>query len=307
MRPEIAVFIYILSGIIAFFLVCLLSFFLIVFHYLKMLVHPQKRTFEELIEYEVKEKNFNRKWLEIPFLEMRTTSVYGYNLFGRFYQKKNHNSSKIMISLHGHNSCSVSQMKYLDMFFEGGFNVFIPDHRYSGFSEGPSVTFGIKEKTDVITWMDVLQEKYPEAEFYVFGESMGAATGIMVSAEDKRVKKLVEYCGFANIPTLMKQHIKNDFLIYKLFWPAMRLLCKIVYRFDLGKSDPLGAIEKISVPVLIMHSKADSVVGYENAMLLKNAKMEADFVSFSDSIHARSMVKYPEEFKGAVLEFLSRD
>ena len=301
MRPELEVFIYVLLGIVGFLTLCFLSFYFLVFYYLKKLVNPKKRTFEELVEYEVKEKNFNRKWLEIPFLEMRTTSIYGYNLFGRFYEN-NPDSSKIMISLHGHNSCSVSQMKYLEMFFEGGFNVFIPDHRHSGFSEGPSVTFGVKEKTDVINWIDILQEKYPNAEFYVFGESMGAATGIMVSAEDKRIKSLVEYCSFANIPR--KQ---NDFLTKKLFWPAMRLLCKIIYGFDFGDSDPLGAMKKVSIPVLIMHSQADSVVGFENALLLKEAKPDADFVSFTDSIHARSMVKYPGQFKEAVLNFLFKN
>lgn len=292
------------SSLMGLFFALLISFYAIVFHYLRKLVHPVKRTFEELVEYEVQEKGFKREWLEIPFVAMNQKSKFGYELFGKFY-KNSKQTNKTMISLHGHNSCSVSQMKYLEMFFAEGFNVFMPDHRYSGFSQGKSVTFGVFEKEDVISWLQLLSERFPKNEFYIFGESMGAATAMMVAAEYTQINAVIEYCGFANMLTLIKQHIKNEYLASKVFWPAMRMLCKLIYRFDLAKSNALESIKNIEAPVMIIHSKSDQVVGFENAMLLSQAKPEALFVTFEDTIHARSIVKYPEEFKRNIHDFLS--
>lgn len=289
----------------SFLVLLIIVYFCVVLHYLKMLVHPKKRSFLELVEYEKKEKNFQDRYLDIPFEEMILTSNFGYNLFGRFYKNSNI-TNKIMISLHGHNSCSVSQMKYLEMFLSLGFNVFMPDHRYSGFSEGKSVTFGIYESLDVIQWMDSIMKDYPESVFYIFGESMGAVTSLMVAEKDQRIKSVIEYCAFANMETLVSQYISNEFLAKKVFWPSLRLLGRIIYKIDLAKSNALLAIEKIKVPILILHSKADKVVDYKNALLLSSAQKNAEFFSFEDSIHARSMVKYPDEFKLHVTNFLDK-
>ncbi|HQC54642.1 MAG TPA: alpha/beta fold hydrolase [Clostridia bacterium] len=277
----------------------------IIFYYVKTLVKPRRRTIEEILDYEVEEKGFQKKWLDIPFEEMHMLSKRGYNLYAKFY-KNSKPTNKIMISLHGHGSCSLSQMKYLEMFLGHGFNVFMPDHRYSGHSEGGCITLGVLEHEDVLQWINVLTEQYPDCELHIFGESMGAATATMVTAKYSDIRSLIEYCGFYDLQTMTKQYVKNE-SIAKIVWPAFRGVCKLVYKFDLAESKAGEAMAKINCPVLLMHSKADKVVSYENALKFKKVRPDIPLVTFEDTVHARSIVMEPDKFKSSICRFFKEN
>lgn len=272
-----------------------------IFYYVKKLVKPSRKTVEDVLNYEIEEKGFKKEWLDIPFEEMHMLSNHGYNVFAKFYTNPKP-TKKIMISLHGHSSCSLSQMKYLEMFFDYGFNVFMPDHRYSGYSEGNCITLGVLEHEDVLQWMEMLVEKYPGYEMHIFGESMGAATAIMVAAKNDKIKSLIEYCGFYDLKTMTKQYVKKE-SVAKMIWPSYRWLCKIVYKFDLAESKAGESILKVKCPVLMIHSKADKIVGYENALKFKKARPDVPLITFEDTVHARSIIMDADKFKSEVYSF----
>lgn len=279
-----------------------LAYFLYCAHIIKKIMRPKKRDNDFLVQYEVKEKNYDVRWLDIPFEEKWLDSQFGYRLFGRLYKCET-SSNKFMIDLHGHNSSSISQLKYLKLFRDMGYNVFIPDHRRSGLSGGDSVTFGHYEKYDVISWLDLLEKENPGAVFAMFGESMGAATAILVTARDARIKFLIEYCGFANFEELALPYAKKR-SIYKFMEPGFKLAAGALYKVKFAETDALSAIKKITVPVLIMHSKKDSVVYVNNAYKLAEAQPNAKTVFFEESKHARSIVEYPKEYEQAVKSFI---
>jgi fermentation-respiration switch protein FrsA (DUF1100 family) len=290
-------------GIIAgsFLGIQVLSYLGMTFMVVRKLMHPKKRTTEFLIEYETREKKFDKSWLDIPFRAMQRQSRFGYPLYARLYMNQTP-ADKFILLLHGHNSSSIGQLKYLSLFRDLGYNVFIPDHRRSGDSGGRSITFGSREKYDVIDWIDILQKEYPSATFALFGESMGAATAIMVAGLDKRIRFLIEYCGFANFQTLATAYMKSKGL-YTVLKPGLSLAA-LFYGSRLKETDALSAMKNLAIPVLIMHSKTDKVVDVSNAYALMKAKPDAKVKLFEDSVHARSLVKYPEEFRAAVTEFV---
>jgi len=113
-----------------FFGVQVLIYFGLTWMIVRKLMHPAKRTDEFLIEYETREKKFDKSWLDIPYREMRRQSKYGYSLFARLYINPNP-TDKFILLLHGHNSSGIGQLKYLSLFRDLGYNVFIPDHRRS--------------------------------------------------------------------------------------------------------------------------------------------------------------------------------
>ena len=264
---------------------------------------PKKRSLEELIEYEIIEKDFKKEWLDIKYEPFSLDSSNGYNLMGRMYYNKQQ-TNKTILSLHGHNSCFVSQLKYLNMFLSFGFNVFIPDHRRSGFSDGKSITFGHYEKYDLIQWMDYLDEKLGAQKYIVFGESMGAATAIMATALDHRILALIEYCGFYDMKGALIGNVKKDALL-SFIYPSILIMSRLLTRTKFSECAAGEYMKKVSVPTLIMHSKADKVVVYENALKHAKANPNARFYSFEDSIHARSMVAYPEIFRSQIESFLN--
>lgn len=268
---------------------------------IKGLVKPKKRTVDYLVEYEIEEKGLDRAVTGIPFEQLFRTSRFGYELAARFYVCEG--SSKTVVCLHGHNSCFVSQLKYLTLFLSLGYNVFIPDHRRSGLSGGDTVTFGAYEKRDVLDWISELRERRTEDDIALFGESMGAATAIMVAAEIPDAVFLIDYCGYANFEGLLTRYTDSEG-IRKAVMPSIRLVSEHCFGFDVKECDALDAIKRVSCPILIMHSKADKTVNYKNALMLKEAAPQAELHTFPDSIHARSITKYPDEYANTVKEFV---
>ncbi len=268
---------------------------------IKGLVKPKKRTVDYLVEYEIEEKGLDRAVTGIPFEQLFRTSRFGYELAARFYVCEG--SSKTVVCLHGHNSCFASQLKYLTLFLSLGYNVFIPDHRRSGLSGGDTVTFGAYEKYDVLDWISELRERRTEDDIALFGESMGAATAIMVAAEIPDAVFLIDYCGYANFEGLLTRYTDSEG-IRKAVMPSIRLVSEHCFGFDVKECDALEAITRVGCPILIMHSKADKTVNYKNALMLKEAAPQAELHTFPDSIHARSITKYPDEYANTVKEFV---
>lgn len=266
------------------------------------LCYPKKRTNDFLIHYETTEKKLDPALLSLPYEKFSIKSSGGYTLFGRLYKPESV-SYKLILLLHGHNSSGIGQLKYLRLFLSLGYNVFIPDHRRSGESGGKSITFGAHEKTDVISWIDLLEKRFPECEFAVFGESMGAATAIMVTALDKRIKFLIEYCGYAGFKYLALPKLKSRALYYFLK-PGLSVCGYLIAGMRLKEINVLEAMRSITVPVLIMHSKGDRLVYVSNAYALKKANPNAKTVYFEDAPHARSIVYYKEEYENAIRDFV---
>ncbi|MFA5449533.1 MAG: alpha/beta fold hydrolase [Clostridia bacterium] len=280
----------------------LLLYFIPSIYVMLKIMHPKKRDFDTLLAYEVAEKNYDPKWLDILFEEKRITSTFGYELYARLYKNPTP-TNKFMIALHGHNSSGMGMLKYLDIFLDAGYNVFIPDHRYSGNSGGGSITFGHYEKHDTVSWIDLLQKEYPNAIFAIFGESMGAATGMLVTATDKRINFLIEYCGYANFKELSTSHIKPP-LLYNIFELGFKIVARILFKVKFKETDAAKAMAQISVPVLIMHSEADLTTGINNAHMLAKVNPSAKVLYFKDTHHARSLMKYPELFTQTVKDFI---
>lgn len=271
---------------------------------IKKLMAPRKRDTEYLIDYETREKKFDKEWLKIPFREMRRQSRFGYNLFARLYLNEKP-TDKFVLLLHGHNNSSIGQLKYLSLFRNLGYNVFIPDHRRSGESGGRGITFGYYERHDVIDWIDVLQKEYPEASFGMFGESMGAATAMMVAAMDSRIQFLIEYCGFASFKELALPYIKSERL-YDFLSFGLKANAYVFFGVKLKEIDAGSAIGKLKIPVLIMHSKTDKLVAVSNAYALIKSNPSAEVMLFEDAVHARSLITYPEKYVKTVTEFVNK-
>ncbi|MFI3228876.1 MAG: alpha/beta hydrolase [Bacillota bacterium] len=263
---------------------------------------PHKRDNNELHEYELAEKKFNDEWLKIPFEKLELQSDYNYKLYARLYMAKIPTNNYI-IALHGHNSSSLSQLKYLSIFKDMGFNVFIPDHRRSGISEGDTITFGCYEKHDTIKWMDELQQRNPRATFGIFGESMGAATATMITSMDRRIRFLIEYCGYANFKNLIMPRVKSLF-VYYLVKPSMKIMARIIGGFKIGQTDARKAMQKVKVPALIMHSKADKLVPVCSAYTLQKANPKAEMILFDDAPHARSYMYNEQQYRNAIETFI---
>lgn len=269
---------------------------------LHRLMQPKKRADEFLIQHETQDKKFDSAWLDMSHEHKYLYSERGYKLHARLYLAKE-KTDKFILLLHGHNSSSIGMLKYMPIFLDLGYNVFLPDHRFSGQSEGKSITFGCFEKLDVIQWMDYIAREYPTATFALLGESMGAATATLVAGLDPRVRFLIEYCGYANFEQLVLPYLKSH-AVFSFIKPAFTFMSKAMYGVDLKEIDALSAMHSLKIPVLIMHSKQDKKVFVNNAYAFRDVCPNATVKLFENAAHARSWVKYPQEFTDTVKNFV---
>ena len=143
----------------------------------------------------------------------RAGEKYNVNLSGNIYfnTKK---SDKWVVLVHGNTMNGQAMADALgDMYLEQGFNVFAPDLRSFGKSEG-NVAMGYLESLDVWDWLTALNSSenkskysYECNEIIVHGVSLGGATTVQLSGlsvDGKTLKQqnvigLVEDCGYASM------------------------------------------------------------------------------------------------------------
>ena len=118
---------------------------------------------------------------KVPYEEVTVDSYDGLKLYGRYYHLKD--GAPVEILFHGYRShpyrdCSGGHALTRKM----GFNALIVDQRAHGESEGATICFGIKERHDVSSWVNYLNQRFgPDTPIILSGLSMGAATVLMAA------------------------------------------------------------------------------------------------------------------------------
>ena len=126
---------------------------------------------------------------------------------------------------------------------------------------------------------------------------------MLVTEMDKRVEYLIEYCGYSDFEGLLSKNIPSAAL-RKLMLPLFESVSRLFYKIDFKDFDAGKALSRIKKPVMIIHSKADKTVNFYNCSKLMKYKPDAKVHIFEDTMHARSMVKYPEVFKQIITDFV---
>jgi len=146
-----------------------------------------------------------------------------------------------------------------------GYEVFLLDYRGYGRSTGEStLRTALSDIEDAHRWLSNRKEKRP---LYVFGQSLGGALAITYTANYSQdlthITALVSEAAPASWPRVAREAMRNHWLTWLLQVPASL----ITARYD--AEDHLPNIT--SIPILIMHSKQDSVVAYHHGKDLYEA------------------------------------
>lgn len=268
------------------------------------MLRPIRRSPEELSIEELVLKQVDPKLYDIPYEVIWLTSNKGYKLFGRFYKVEG--SHKYVVLLHGHNAASSGVVRFMKIFRDRGYNTILPDHRYSAKSGGRSITYGHQEKLDVIKFIDYIRETDKDAEIGIMGESMGGATALLVSGMREDLKFCIDYCGYSELNSLLKQAIKRMFLPAVILYPLIMLFFRLFNGFAIKSVSPKESAKNIKYPVLVMHSMTDTAVPYSHHQAILDNLKDCEHICFKDAQHGLSLNTYPEEFVNGVNKFLDR-
>ena len=184
------------------------------------------------------------------------------------------------------------------------FATLLVDQRYFGQSEGAATTLGFRERGDLRRVLDFLDGRGAPA-IGVFGFSLGGAVALLTAAEDPRIDAIAAYAPFADLRTLGRELYGWMWLARYPFVEAILLWSRLVFGADISRPSPLEAAARVTVPVLLVHSRQDEQIPFAHAERLRaalTANRRAEFDVMPRGRHG----ELPAGFEGRLAGFFRR-
>lgn len=222
----------------------------------------------------------------------------------------NNNSDTTILLFHGYRSdgrfdfaCAVK------FYIELGLNVLVVDQRANGESEGRLITFGIKERRDVVTWTRFINRKYAPRNIFLSGVSMGATT-VMMAANlglPQNVKGIIADCGFTAAPDIIKKVARQAFKINASpILPILNIMCKLFGNFSLYETTTVKALKESNIPIFFIHGKKDGFVPCKMTEESHKAAAAEKYICLvEDADHGISFLVDTDNIQKQITEFVN--
>ena len=241
--------------------------------------------------------------LETPYEAVTIRSHDGLKLRGKFYEGRS--GAPLLLFFHGYRSTAERDGSGgFSLCREKGWNAMMVDQRAHGESQGKTITFGAKERYDVLDWVNWAVRRFGEdQEIYLVGVSMGAATVLMAAGLGlpPQVKGVWADCGYSSTEGVLRHMIRRWKLPETLTFAAARLGGWIFGGFDVREITPLEAVKKAEVPILLIHGEDDNVVPHHMAEEIREVcAAPVEIVSVPKAHHGMSFYVDNARYRSAV-------
>lgn len=174
----------------------------------------------------------------------------------------------ILLMFHGYHSEAIQDFACaLPYYHSLGYSMLLADQRAHGQSEGKYITFGDRERQDVVSWLTELVSRLGK-QFPIFldGISMGATT-VMLAGSMKlpgNVRGIIADCGFTSPIAEFKHVLRTQFRLpaYPLI-PLVQILAKHRCSFLFDSVDTIESMKHLRYPIIFVHGKDDDFVPTE--------------------------------------------
>lgn len=244
-----------------------------------------------------------RKLEKVPYEPVEIISFDGLKLFGRWYDAGP--DAPVAILFHGYRSTALRDSSGGAPFcMSRGFSVLLVDQRSHGKSEGRTITFGIKEIRDCLSWVNyVVRRIGKDARIMLMGVSMGAAT-VLMAADLKlpeQVKAIGADCGYSSPEAIICRVAEKIGIPYKLAAFLARISARVFGGFNLHESDSLESAKHFNVPVMLIHGDDDRFVPCEMSRAVEAVNPEmCTLVEIPGAGHGIAYYVDTETYKGAM-------
>lgn len=258
-----------------------------------------------LTELKEAQEYLNKQYFE--FIEIK--SYDNLKLVAKYFKKEN--SNKMIIMFHGYRSIAENDFgAQAKWYHENGYNVLLVDQRSHGKSEGKYITFGVKEKYDVVSWCEYVTNNFKELnEIILAGMSMGSTTVLLASALNlpRNVKGIIADCGFTSPKDIMSKVAEKRYGINgEMILPLVNILCIVIAKFDLYEANVPAAMYKNQLPILFIHGQADDFVPSKMSKENFNACKSKKRLVLIDTVnHGLSYFVNKKKVQNAIQKFLT--
>ncbi len=240
------------------------------------------------------------------FQKLEIESNDGLKLYGYY---KDNGKNKLAILVHGYGGDHFDMYSYAKIFEQRDYDIFAPDLRAHGISEGGIISMGLYEHYDLIKWIEKMLSIKNNYKIVLFGVSMGASSVCMTLGEklSNNVVCAIEDCGYDNANNQLK-YIYSKTKLAKFFYKIFYDYTKKTKGIDLKAVDVPEKLKKAKVPVLFIHGEKDNFVPTEMVYKLYECLPEnrRQLYIAKEATHTKSIDVNEKEYKIILNKFLDK-
>lgn len=194
--------------------------------------------------------------------EVSVESFDGLRLVGQWVPAENPIGTIILF--HGYHSHYLSDFGgILPRYHSWGLNLLLVRHRGHGNSEGKYITFGVRERLDVLKWVEFHNKTHGMDNVYLGGLSMGASTVKFAAGEvlPENVRGITADCGFTSPAEILALVAGKMFPFPgQILLPFVDVYTRLLAGFSVWECNSRKTLARSKTPVLFIHGKADDFV-----------------------------------------------
>lgn len=254
---------------------------------------------------------FARNWLaEHPHEEICIRSYDGLELVGTFVPAENARATLLMF--HGWRSTPlVDFSRALPLYHALGISLLIADQRSHGRSQGRYITYGVRERKDVHSWIAWHNGRFgADAPLLITGLSMGATTVLMACGQPMpdNVRGVIADCGFTSPNDIIRKVARDMLPLAPYAVPLLGLQARCFAGFGLKECSTLDALKDFKKPVFLVHGTGDTFVPYEMTQAAHDACSSADktLLLVEGAGHGMSFIEDQETYVRLLTDFIER-
>ncbi len=230
----------------------------------------------------------------------------GCNLYGEYYDLGH---DRCVMVLSGRTESLRYGYYFAIPYARCGYNVLVVDPRAHGLSDGEFNTVGFEESRDAIEWVNLLVRKFGIRSVIFHGICIGAAGGILALTSGDCpdvVHGIVTEGMFSNFYESVRNHMieqrRPTFITLDLIDRWMRHFTGHTMKYG-----PIDVIDKLDVPLLMLHSREDlySTPEYAAKLYERAGCEDKRIVWFEHGRHSMLRITDTDRYDGAIAEFLA--
>lgn len=183
-----------------------------------------------------------------------------------------------VLVVHGMGARSAWMLPKARALVDRGYRAVLVDLRGHGASTGKLLSYGLRESQDLSRVIDELEERELLAgPLGVYGISYGATTAIHLAAIDSRVSAVVAVAPFSDMRSEVSHYVRTiglpglgPLMSEKAIQAAVDEAGELG-GYDPDEADAALAIRQTTVPILLVHGKADFIIPNEHSRRLHDS------------------------------------
>lgn len=272
-------------------------------------------TEEKVVQQEALEYQYVDAWLESTqdlTQEVEIQSHDGLTLRGHTFMQEEDTDDWAVI-VHGYQVNEEYMFPVAHRYYGQGYNVLTYDQRSLGDSDGDYLTMGIKEKYDLVHWLEALLAKHPEAQIVTHGQSMGSGTVLMASGLKEfpeSVIAMISDSGYSSVWEVFESELYQRFELPA--FPALYMAGVVaIPRADINiftDGVTTEAVANSRTPTLFIHGTADDFVPSPMVYDLYEAHpgQDKDILIVEGAGHSDSKFLEPDLYYETVFNFIDQ-